>query len=208
MTIKNMQIIPYYDADIESIAKDLAMGKVLVMPTETSYGLIADACNAVAVSKIYKIKSREDVKPLPLIFGSFNQVIEYVHIPSSLIEIAREYWPGAISVIAQPLDDRLKNNPVGSFGGSIAVRVTSDNYLQDLITFYKKPLTATSANISGTDNIYNFAEIKKLFLDVANHIQPDILIDKGILPFVQPSTIIADHSGQVVVLRQGDIKIN
>ncbi len=200
-----MEIIPYYDVDVEATVRELAAGKIFIMPTETSYGLVADACNESAVKKIFAMKNRKSNKPLPVIFSSYDQVVEYFQIPESLAQIARQYWPGPLSIAVQPIDNRIKANPSNDFGGTIVARVSSDNLLQDLLKIFKRPLVATSANISGENTIYRIKDLIDVFSKLS--LQPDVIIDKGDLLEVEPSTVIVDEHGEVVVVRQGPIKI-
>ena len=201
-----MQIIPYYDIDVDNLASQLNAGEVIIIPTETSYGLVADATNKQAIERIFLIKNREHNKPLPLIFGSYEQVLEYCRIPDLLSQFAREYWPGPLSIVASPIDDRLQSNLSNDFEGTVAVRVTSDNTLQDIMQVFKKPLVATSANISGAETPYSSKELIDIFSKNKN--KPDLLIDKGDLPVVKPSTLIAVENNKVKVLRQGPIEIH
>ncbi len=200
-----MKIVPYYDIDIDEIAMRLGSGEVLVMPTETSYGLIADATNKKSVEKIFAIKRRNITKPLPIIFSSYNQVIEYCQVPDLLSELAQKYWPGPLSIIVQPIDGRLKANLSGDYGETVAVRVTSDSVLQEVMKIFKKPLIATSANISGENTSYDCTILTKSFDH--NTDQPDLVIDKGILPIVKPSTLIAVENKEIKILRQGPIEV-
>ena len=201
-----MNILPYHNIDIDILAEELNMGKILVMPTETSYGLIGDACSDLVVKKIFAIKNRPDFKPLPIIFDSYSRVVEYCQVPELLRDLAQRYWPGPFSIVVKPIDDRLKANPSNEFEGTVAVRVTSDLILQDLIRIFKRPLIATSANISGESNCYDSKELIKSFDN--NLEKPDFVIDKGVLSNTKPSTLVAVESGKIKVLRQGPIELD
>lgn len=200
-----MKIVPYYDIDIDEMATRLGRGEVLVMPTETSYGLISDATNKKSVEQIFAIKQRNLTKPLPVIFNSYAQVVEYCQVPDLLARLAQKHWPGPLSIVVKPIDDRLKANFSGDFGSSVAVRVTSDSVLQELIQLFKKPLIATSANISGKDTSYDH---EKLIEDFENNTdQPDLVVNKGNLPMIKPSTLVTIKNNEIKVLRRGPIGI-
>lgn len=177
--------------------KILKNSGVAVFPTETAYGLAADFTDKIAVDKIFKIKRRKKSKLLPIIVSDFKMAKKYFNFNKNSLILAKKYWPGPLTLI---LDEKNKNN-----GKGVAVRV-SDNKIANLLTKkLGKPITATSANISGQSLCYDIKSVIKQFQK--NRIKPDFFLDIGILPKNPPSTIIDARDEKIKIIRQGKIKI-
>jgi len=197
-----MQIIPIDKIDISDLAKRLKAGEVLAMPTETVYGLISDATNQQAIQKIYRIKGRDFKKPLPVVCASLSMVKNFFYLPTVLLTLAKKYWPGALAIRF-----KIKRRSLQvSFDNTAVVRVSSFALLTKLSKKLGRPLTATSANLAGFKECRSANQILQQLRRRKN--QPDLLIDGGRLSYSRPSTIVALEKKQLIVLRQGEIKIN
>jgi len=183
-----MEIIRAKDAKIDFIISELEKGKVFAMPTDTSYGLVADT-NKKTIKKIYEIKSRPREKEIPF-FVSQEWISYFIGLNQNAEKLILKYWPGALTLIVRK--GRKK----------IAVREPNNKLLLSIVSKYAKPLTSTSANISGEPACYSLQEINKQFSD--KKFQPDYIIDGGVLPKKPASTIIDTETMQI--LRQGKIK--
>ncbi|MFH1291750.1 MAG: L-threonylcarbamoyladenylate synthase [bacterium] len=182
----------------------LKQGKVLVFPTETSYGLGCDAVNQSAVHRIFQIKSRQKDKPLLVVVSTIDMAKKYLVWNKQIDKLAKKYWPGALTIVGQA--SRKLADGVTAPDNSLAVRVASHPMASFLSAKLGRPLVATSANISGQDNIYNIEEIKQIFSK--RSVQPDAILDHGELPYSKPSTIIKFINNKIEVLRQGEVTLS
>ncbi len=183
----------------------LREGGVVVFPTETSYGLAADARNASAVEKVFSIKGRAPEKTVPLIVSTTAMAKKWATFPIEASKLARAHWPGPFTMVL-PKQSKAKLAPqVVAADGTIALRVSAHPIAQALSKALAAPIVSTSANQSGEPACYSARAVQKAFKDAK--IQPDALIDAGSLPKRKPSTIIAFSEGKLVVLRQGSLFI-
>lgn len=196
-----MQLIYIKKVVLADLVERLKAGQVLAMPTETVYGLIAAATNAQAVKKIYLLKGRNFNKPLPVICASFTMVKSFFYTPVILEKIAKKYWPGPLAIRFKARNNKLKV----SKDKTIVARISSFSLLTELSKKLGCPLTATSANLAGQKECRSAREVLQQFKQ--RKFKPDLLIDGGRLPVVKPSTIIAWRKKKIIILRQGDIKI-
>lgn len=178
---------------------------VIVFPTETAYGLGADATNERAVERLMAIKGREGWKTPPLIAADREMVEQYANLSPTMHRLADEYWPGPLTLVVPTPgvgQHRVLANGVVR-EGTIAVRVSSHKLVQELSRELGAPIVATSANVAGQPSCYDVASVRAQF---ATHLlQPDFYLDDGPLATQKPSTIVAEQDGELVVLRQGEI---
>ena len=159
---------------------------MIVYPTETSYGLGADYTNKRAVKKIFKIKKRSD-KKLSVIVPSLFVIKKYVVIDKEAEKLARTFMPGPLTLIVRKREK-----------GTIAFRISSNEIAFSIAKKFKKPIIATSANISGSGDNYEIKKIREIFED-----KVDLIIDGGNLRKRKPSTIYDVENK--IVLREGPI---
>lgn len=193
---------------LEIAIKALKQGGVIAFPTETSYGLACDMTNKDAVLKVYAIKNRPADKPLSALVSSIEMAEEYVELSEQARKLAKEYWPGALTIIfrATNHESRItKKLFLLPNQNTIAMRVSSHPVAQELVKNLGKPISATSANIAGETNIYDPKELIQQFENNKN--KPDLVIDAGVLEQIPPSTIVKVVGEEVEVLRQGSLKI-
>ena len=193
--------------DSQTIDQAIAIlknGGVVVFPTETAYGLAADATNTEAVNRIFLLKGRTEDKSFPLIAADQAMVEAVAGIPRGLIRLADRYWPGPLTLVLPVLSDRLA--PAVIRQGTVAVRVSSHFVAQALSRGIGRPIVSTSANRSGESVCYSLDCVKNQF--ESQEIKPDYYLDAGALTPEPPSTIIGlDDYGIPEVLRQGSIEI-
>ncbi len=181
---------------LATAVKYLKQGKILIFPTETSYGLGCDATNQEAVDKIFKIKGRKSDKPLLVVVPTMDMAKKYLVWNDLLEDLSKKYWPGPLTVVGN--GHGLANGVVAS-DGTIAVRVTNHPIAKFLSEKLNGPVVATSANLAGAGDIYDFKQIE---------VKPDILIDGGVLPQNPPTTIVSVVDNNLKILRKGQIKIS
>jgi len=193
-------VIKKPDAEAITEAGELIRaGEVVVYPTETLYGLGADATNAQAVAEVIKMKGRPDNNPIPVIVADGKMLRKLVTKVDLIAErLIRAFWPGPLTIIF----DAVKTLPaeLTANTGSVGVRIPDSRIAVELIRAAGRPLTATSANFSGKAPPAAIAEILSQLVE-----EPAMVIDAGILPASPPSTVVDPRGGKAKILRQGAI---
>ncbi len=216
---KEIIMLVMNEENLSEIIPALKRGKIIVFPTETSYGLGCDATNQKSVDKIFKMKGRKGDKPMLVIVPNIEMAKSYLAWNSLLDRIAYKYWPGPLTVVGDYVGSVLVRhglsrvpkayflaNGVVSAHGTLAIRVT-DNFIPKFLSEkLGHPLVATSANLAGQGDLYDAKEAQKKF--ETGEVRPDIIIDKGVLPKVKPTTIVSVVGGKLQVLRQGEITVD
>ena len=180
-------------------AEILANGGIIAYPTETFYGLGADATNEKAIEKIFVVKGRNFKNPVSLIIGQADDIYPLVQdVPQTAKKLMAAFWPGALTIVFLAAD---KISPLLTAGsGKIGLRVSSHPIAMGIVQKLKKPLTATSANLSGAPECTRASEVAERIGD-----KIDAIIDLGDTPGTKGSTIIDITCGPPVVLREGVI---
>lgn len=134
--------------DIETAGKLLKDGELVAIPTETVYGLAADALNGEAVANIFKAKGRPMDNPLIVHIADLSQVDDLVaFVPPVLEDLAKAFWPGPLTVILEKSD--LIPDEVSAGLDTVAIRMPSHPVARAIIKAAGTPLAAPSANTSG-----------------------------------------------------------
>lgn len=193
---------------INHAVKVLNQGGVVMYPTDTAYGLAADIEGGAGIEKIFKIKGRMKKKTLPLIVGSRAMANKYVNWTPMGKKLAQKFWPGPLTII---LKSRIMNLESRIFRehiikqGKIAIRVPDNKIAQMVPKNLGRPITSTSANISGKPECYSVAEF--LNQAIGQKWLPDLILDAGQLRKRKPSTIVDASGEKIVLVRKGAIKL-
>ncbi len=184
----------------EQAVKSLEKGQVVVSPTDTVYGLLADASNKNAVERVFKIKERDKGKPIPIFVKDIKMAKKLALIDKKQEHFLKEVWPGKITVVLK----RKTNNglPDVLFGRrkTIALRIPDYKLVNDMLKKINKPLTGTSANISGRGSLVKIKEILEEFEH--KNAKPDLVLDAGNLLEKHPSSIIDLSKNKPKTLRR------
>lgn len=175
-----------YDDLISKAALSLKNGKVLVYPTDTLYGLGANALDPKAISRVYKIKKQDRSKPISVIARDISMAKKIACIDSKVEKILNNIWPGPITIILRKKD--VIPHILTADGETIGVRIPSFKFVNDLMSSIDFPITATSANISGEKDLLTPKDILSKFSQT--EFSPDIFVDAGKIKHPEPSTII------------------
>ncbi|MBX4204764.1 MAG: threonylcarbamoyl-AMP synthase [Candidatus Doudnabacteria bacterium] len=191
-------------SSIEQAIKVLKAGGVVVYPTDTAYGLAVDATNLAAVKKLYTLKGRDFKKPTHVIVPSTDLLtVPYYSLNRAVLKLINKFWPGPLTIIV-PLKARGASWKMLSAGTkTIGIRYPNHPPAQILCEALGKPITTTSANVSGQSTTYSVSEVKKQFAKYK--LKPDFYLDGGKLKRVAPSTIVAIVNNRVKILREGPI---
>ncbi len=170
-------------ASLSQAAAVLLSGQVVLLPTDTIYGLSCLAQDEAAVRRIAAIKGRSADKPLIVLVNGLQMASDYAMISGAAQKYLAELWPGPITAI---LPSR-SNLPIAVTGGlaTIAMRWPKNDWLNQLIALVGQPIVSTSANLAGQTPITSIDEAGQYFIND----RPDLIIDAGILKN-PPSRII------------------
>lgn len=185
---------------MKEIVEVIKSGGVVIMPTDTIYGIIADATNEYAIQRVYEMKKRNENKPMLMLVNSIEMLEKHV---SSISDIERklidELWPGALTIIFKKrnISDLLT-------GGldTVGIRYPDNKLLIDIMNELNVPLLSTSVNVSGDESATCINNINNLILDNVDYVY-DMGECKG-----EPSTIVVVDNNELKVLREGVIKSN
>ena len=187
------------DSDaIWKFAAYVKQGKLIVMPTDTVYGLGCDAFNAQAIAELYRVKERPLSKGIPILLAEVNQIYEVAsYIPDSARQLMRRFWPGPLTLIL-PKNPKLPANI--SPDATVAVRIPDHSVTRAIIRMGSGAMAVTSANMSGEGVILNSMDAMQVFNG-----RVAAVLDDGISPQSMASTIVDCTSENLRVLREGPI---
>ena len=194
-------LLPADDAGIEKAVSLLRQGELVGIPTETVYGLAANAWNPEAAKKIYAAKGRPSDNPLIVHIADLEMLKSLARVrPQLAYTLADAFWPGPLTMIFP----KAKEVPDATTGGldTIAVRMPSHPVAARLIRESGLPLAAPSANLSGLPSP---TKAEHVFQDMNGRIP--LILDGGECSVGVESTVIAVHEDGVRLLRPGGITV-
>lgn len=187
---------------IEEAVKIMRAGGSIVYPTDTIYGIGVDASNPEAISRLFAIKRRLTEKAIPVIVSDITMAKKIAYIDYKKEKALKKIWPAPITIILQKKD--FLPNILTGIKNTVGVRISNSRLAITLVASLGKPITATSANISGENSSPNIQDIINRFNQTDK--KPDLILDVGILSSSNPSTIL-DLSGlKPKIIRVGPIK--
>lgn len=173
----------------------LAKGGVVVMPTDTLYGIVGLAKEAKTVERIYQARQRNPEKPCIVLIGNIAQLADFsIVLSTEQKEELDKYWPGPVSVVLDCMDETLSYLHRGT--NTLAFRLPGYQDLRELL-LQTGPLIAPSANIEGMAPAVNIQEAREYFGDSV-----DMYIDGGEISGKASKVIKLNKNGSVVVLRE------
>jgi L-threonylcarbamoyladenylate synthase len=197
------RVLPFSDDAVAEAAHLILGGEPVAVPTETVYGLAADATNAEAVARIYEAKGRPSFNPLIVhvpdweaatLIGVFNEQAD---------ELARKHWPGPLTLVV-PLREGSKVASIVTAGlPTIGLRVPAHPAMQALLRVVGRPLAAPSATASGAISPTRADHVVK---SLGGRIP--LIVDGGLTQRGLESTIVAATNGSLRLLRHGPIEVD
>lgn len=189
------------DAALLRAEEVLSQGFPVAIPTETVYGLAADATNPDAISRIYEMKGRPRFNPLICHVSDLAMAEEYVTFDPLSRRLAEAFWPGPLTLIL-PLKENAKVHALASAGlDTLGVRMP-DGFSRKVIARFGRPLAAPSANTSG-----------KISPTKAEHVEADLggkltlILDAGPAEIGLESTILKVEGARIRLLRPGGLDV-
>lgn len=190
-----MRVLPFRSARelpsaVAAVREVLAAHGVVVIPTETFYGLAADPRDRQGVAKVFALKGRDAAKALLVVAASLEQAQELAVISEPWRCRLQDVWPAPLTVVFPARE------PLPGSGTTVAVRVPAMDLLRELLAEVG-PLTATSANVSGRPPAQRVEELGELGE------QADLVLDGGTTPGGLPSTLLDATAAPARLLRSG-----
>ena len=188
---------------INQVVYNLNKGKINIIPTETVYGIIADATNNLAVERIYKAKSRDYSKPLQIFFPDIEKAQNYGIFGENALSVLKKYCPGPLTIIVKLKRDTDLASSFNINDDTVGIRVPDSKIVKEISNNFNKPIAATSANLSGEvsipDSIENINDSVKECCDY--------ILDQGKILNSQASTVVDfTDDNNPIILREGIIK--
>lgn len=203
MAVPETRVLPFGEAAIGEAARLVLAGQPVAVPTETVYGLAADATNAEAVARIYEAKGRPSFNPLIVHVPDLAAAQAIGAFSNEARALAAEHWPGPLTLVV-PVK---ANAPIASLVtaglSTIALRVPAHPAMQALLKACAKPLAAPSANASGRISPTRVAHV---LASLDGRIP--LVIDGGATERGIESTIVAATGGPLRLLRRGPIDVD
>ncbi len=184
---------------IERARSALSKGELVAIPTDTVYGLAANVWDGRAVSQLYAVKGRDEIKAVPVLLAGWHSIQEVADETSDRVRrLADRFWPGPLTLVVR----RLSTVPTEvSSGDSIGVRVPNHPFALKLLAA-AGPLAVTSANLSGRPSTRTAQAVLE---ELAGRIA--LVIDGGETPGGVPSTVLDCTVNPPKLLREGPISL-
>ncbi len=187
-------------ASVADAARALRHGALVAFPTETVYGLGADATNGVAVARIFEVKGRPRINPLIVHVRNYDDAERLVQFSPVARRLAEAFWPGALTLVLPRREDCEVSLLASAGLDTLAVRVPAHAVARLLLDAVKLPIAAPSANLSG-----------RVSATIAEHVASeldqkiDLILDGGAAPLGLESTVIGFDGAAPVLLRAGAV---
>lgn len=185
--------------DLNRAVAILQAGGIIAFPTETYYGFAVDPFNPLALNNLFSVKQRDISKPILTLADDRQSLLLLAReIPPVYEPLIEEFWPGPLTLIFQA---KLNLPTLLTAGTStVGVRQSSHPFARQLLRAFGRPLTATSANISGQAAASDAQEVKAQFGS-----RIDMVFDGGRTPGIAGSTIVGMSGGSLKLIREGAI---
>ena len=191
-----------YEANIRRTAEIIKGGGLVLFPSDTVYILAVDPTNQMAADKLLAFKDRWAGKAISVAVTEINMAKNYVDLTENAETIYTNLLPGPFTVVSAGKHKMAKG--IEAENGTLGVRIPDNKFIFDLVTCLGRPVTATSANLSGRTPNYSVTSflrpLSKKKLEML-----DLLVDAGKLPHNKPSTVIDATNPEIKILRRGDL---
>lgn len=189
---------PQRDA-IQEAAKWILNGGIVALPTDTLYGLAADPFSTAAIASLFAVKGRAAERALPLIAADGMQIAEQLGpLTPTGQKLAEKFWPGPLTLLLGA--PRALARDITGGTGKVGVRVPADAVARAICAEAGRPITATSANVSGEPATADPDQVERTLGD-----RIDLLIDAGTTRGGAASTIVDVTGSEPILVRAGAI---
>ena len=196
------RVLPYEPAAIAEAARLIGEGLPVAMPTETVYGLAADATDGAAVARIYEAKGRPAFNPLIVHVLDIAQAAALAEMDDAARALAEKHWPGPLTLVLPLRPDSPIASLVTAGLPTVALRAPAHPAMRDLLAATGRPLAAPSANASGR---ISPTRAEHVLAGLGGRIP--LIVDAGPTAHGLESTIVAVTDGRLRLLRPGPIDL-
>ena len=193
------QILPAGEAAVAAAARVLAEGGLVAFPTETVYGLGADATNPAAVARIYQAKGRPAFNPLIAHVGDVAAARKIARFEAHATVLAVAFWPGPLTLVLPKTENCAVADLATAGLDTVAIRIPAHPVARDILRVFGGPVVAPSANLSGHVSPTTAAHVQS---DLAGRI--DLIVDGGAVAVGVESTIVGCFL-EPMLLRPGGV---
>lgn len=193
---------PLDRGDIIKAAKTIMEGGLVIYPSDTVYILAVDATNQKAVDKLLAFKNRWVGKAISVAVTDIKMAKDYVTLSDNAENIYANLLPGPFTIVSEGKHKVAKG--IEAENGTLGIRIPDNKWIHDLVKIVGKPVTATSANLSGRTPNYSIESFLKP-LSKKKLAMIDLIVDAGKLPKNKPSTVIDATNPEIKILRRGDL---
>ena len=192
---------PFDSAILEKAAKLILKGQVIVCPTDTGYAFSANALDVKAIARVFQLKGRSFNNPIHVAVGSITEAESYAYINDAARYLAKRFLPGALTLVLKKRET-IPNLLVAGLS-TVGIRIPANDIILKLVAMTGKPITTTSANISGKPGTYTVDEV---FNQLGTEIEKiAMVLDHGPIRIREVSTIVDLESNPPQLIRQGKI---
>ena len=184
---------------INRAAEILRGGGVIALPTDTLYGISANALDEDAASRVFRVKGREERSPLPIFVSDSDDLYKYGRdVPDVAVRLAETFWPGKLTIVVGK-SDRIPDVVSGGLN-TVGLRVPDHTVPREIVGQLGSPITATSANVSGKPALTTAEDV---VAQLGGRL--DLVLDGGNLAPSLPSTVIDVTTVPPTILREGAV---
>lgn len=193
------EILRADDGAVEKCVAALLKKELILYPTDTLYGIGADATSELAVEKVFLAKRRNPDKPVSVAVESFQSAQKLAIFTPLASKIASKFLPGPLTIILKS-KSHIK---ILSKEGKIGIRVPENDFTLKLLKKFGRPIVATSANISGGADPKEISEVLEEIIE-----RTSIVVDQGRTKYAAPSTILDLSENTLDVIREGALSLD
>lgn len=199
LKLKNNKLTP---KQTKILIHSLNNDELIIYPTETCYGLGADATSKKAVNNVLEYKGSRQSEPISVAVSDERMAKKYAEINETAENLYDNFLPGPITIISQGL--HRVDSKVESEKGTLGIRIPDYPPILKLIKEFDRPITSTSANISGGKTPYTIDDVLSQLTDKKKSLV-GVIIDAGKLDYHPPSSVVDTTLNELNLLRQGEI---
>ena len=206
--IISLHDVQNFDEIIAQSVACLQQGGLVVLPTETVYGVAALASNELAIKRLIDAKGRREGHALPIAIAGYEMLNDFVPVPGVLGQrLARRCWPGPLTLVfdGTATESQFSHYPVSVRkaimpGGTVGLRVPSTPITQEILNALGEPIAMSSANLSGETPA---TTVQEVLSQLGNKV--DLVLDAGESDIKKPSTVVKVEADSLEILREGAI---
>lgn len=189
------------DRILRQAAKLIAKGEVVVCPTDTGYAFSANALDTRAVARVFNLKGRSYSNPIHIAVSSIEEAEKYAHINEAARYLADHFLPGALTLVL-PKRETIPAMLVAG-GDTVGIRIPDNRVILSLVEITARPLTTTSANLSGRPTPFTTEEVVEQLGEAIRSVA--LILDQGPLAARELSTIVDLTVSPPQLIRQGRV---